>query len=308
MKKIWTYVKNHLREDFNAGHYSIIFLFLSICLYANYAWDLKRNYINTQTGMLKTACYFAFYSFAYYFSIASYAIFYKQHNFYRDKKFWIRSLFFLFFLSFDASQPFLRQTINTFVDDDLQYWLFKVIFNLSSLFTIVLPLLIFYFINDRKSGHLYGLQIKQFDPKPYFIMLLIMMPLIITASFDKSFLRQYPMCPSTTAHLYFDVPEWLTNLMYEISYGLDFVSVEFMFRGFMVMAFISIFGRSAVLTMAVVYCFLHFSKPAGEAISSIFGGYILGVVAYETRSVWGGIIVHVGIAWMMELMAFIHEW
>ena len=65
-----------------------------------------------------------------------------------------------------------------------------------------------------------------------------------------------------------------------------------------------ILGRHAVLPMAVIYCFLHTGKPPGEAISSIFGGYILGVIAYETKSIWGGIIVHVGIAWMMEVIGF----
>ena len=79
---------------------------------------------------------------------------------------------------------------------------------------------------------------------------------------------------------------------------------EFFFRGFLVIGMISLLGRGAVLPMACVYCFLHFGKPMGEAISSIFGGYILGVVAYETRGIWGGVIVHVGIAWLMELAAF----
>jgi hypothetical protein len=36
----------------------------------------------------------------------------------------------------------------------------------------------------------------------------------------------------------------------------------------------------------------------------VIGGYILGVVAYETKSIWGGVIVHLGIAWMMEVVAF----
>lgn len=66
-------------------------------------------------------------------------------------------------------------------------------------------------------------------------------------------------------------------------------------------------GRSGVLAMAVIYCSLHFGKPAGEAISSIFGGYILGIVAYETKSVWGGVIVHVGIAWLMELIGYLQK-
>jgi membrane protease YdiL (CAAX protease family) len=66
-------------------------------------------------------------------------------------------------------------------------------------------------------------------------------------------------------------------------------------------------GRGAVLSMAVVYCSLHFGKPMGEAISSVVGGYILGVIAFETRSVWGGVIVHMGIAWLMETVAFLQK-
>ncbi len=73
----------------------------------------------------------------------------------------------------------------------------------------------------------------------------------------------------------------------------------------MVIGMANVLGRGAVMAMASVYCLLHFGKPAGEAISSIFGGYILGVVAYETRSIWGGIIVHMGIAWLMETVAYL---
>jgi len=69
----------------------------------------------------------------------------------------------------------------------------------------------------------------------------------------------------------------------------------------------SVLGRGAVLTMVVTYCFLHFGKPLGESISSIFGGFILGVVAYETRSIWGGVILHMGIAWMMDLAAYLQK-
>jgi hypothetical protein len=138
-------------------------------------------------------------------------------------------------------------------------------------------------------------------------MLLIMLPLIVAASFNEGFLRQYPMYRTSNAHTYLNVPEWLTVAAYEIAYGLDFITVEYLFRGFMVIGMMTILGRGSVLTMAVVYCVLHFGKPAGEAISSVFGGYLLGAVAYETRSVWGGVIVHMGIAWIMEGVAFIQK-
>jgi hypothetical protein len=60
--------------------------------------------------------------------------------------------------------------------------------------------------------------------------------------------------------------------------------------------------------MAVIYCQLHFGKPLGEAISSIFGGYILGVISYQTKNIWGGVLVHVGIAWLMEVAGFFQKY
>jgi len=53
---------------------------------------------------------------------------------------------------------------------------------------------------------------------------------------------------------------------------------------------------------------LHFGKPIGEAISSIFGGYVLGVIALNTKSIVGGSIVHIGVAWLMELFAYLQHY
>jgi membrane protease YdiL (CAAX protease family) len=80
--------------------------------------------------------------------------------------------------------------------------------------------------------------------------------------------------------------------------------VELFFRGFLVIGMVSMIGKKAILPMAVLYCFVHFGKPFGEALSSFFGGYILGVLAYYTRNVFGGLIVHLGIAYLMEILAF----
>jgi hypothetical protein len=44
----------------------------------------------------------------------------------------------------------------------------------------------------------------------------------------------------------------------------------------------------------------------GEAISSIFGGYILGIFAYSSRNIYGGLIAHLGVAWGMEYLAYLN--
>jgi membrane protease YdiL (CAAX protease family) len=134
-----------------------------------------------------------------------------------------------------------------------------------------------------------------------------MLPIILTASFLPGFQKQYPMYAVTQAHLFLQVPEWVTVTMYETAYALNFVGIEFFYRGFLVIGMATVLDRSAILPMASLYCFLHFGKPMPEAVSSIFGGYILGVIALQTRSIWGGILVHVGIAWMMEAIAWLQD-
>ncbi len=185
------------------------------------------------------------------------------------------------------------------------YTRFRV--NVCSLFIMLVPLLLFHRFGEKKHHFYYGLAPKTLDYKPYLMMLAIMLPLIAIASFNPGFLRQYPMFKATDAYLWFGVPEWFTTALYELVYGLDFITVEFLFRGFMVIGMSSILGRSAILPMAAAYCFIHFGKPPGEAISSIVGGTILGIIALETKSIWGGIMVHIGIAWMMELAAFLQK-
>jgi len=305
MKKVWNYLTQHLREDFHLLFYGTVFLFLTTSIYFNYKFDFLDSVVNVQSDLTKSFYYLLIFSTGYYFTLLLYSFFLKQWDFWKVKRFWIKSILVLVALSIDSSVPFLSKTINALSNPEVQFWIYKVSINLLSFFTVILPLLVYYFLNDRNEKHIYGLNTKQFDTKPYFIMLLIMLPVIVAASFHSSFQNQYPMYKSSSAHVFLNVPEWVTAMTYEFAYGFDFISVEFLFRGFMVIGMMNILGRKSVIAMAVVYCFLHFGKPAGEAISSVFGGYILGVIAYETKSIWGGIIVHLGIAWMMELVAFI---
>jgi hypothetical protein len=103
------------------------------------------------------------------------------------------------------------------------------------------------------------------------------------------------------------VPEWLAVLAYELCYGFDFLSTEFFFRGFLVLGMYKYLGPHAIIPMAITYAALHFGKPMPEAIGSIFGGYLLGVLALHHRNIWGGVLIHVGMAWMMELAGFLYK-
>ena len=149
----------------------------------------------------------------------------------------------------------------------------------------------------------YGLTSKNVKWRPYVSMLLIMLPLIAAASTQEDFLMMYPKLQSSIpAAEYFS---WFHKFLFELSYGTDFFSIELFFRGFLILGFIKWAGKDTILPMACFYCTIHFGKPLGECISSYFGGIILGIVVSNTRSIWGGLMVHLGIAWLMEIGGYI---
>jgi hypothetical protein len=131
-----------------------------------------------------------------------------------------------------------------------------------------------------------------------------MVPLIAAASFQKDFLAMYPKLKSI--HFFLEEKNGgFYKLLYELSYGTDFLTIELFFRGFLILAFSKWAGKEAILPMALFYCTIHFGKPLGECVSSYFGGIILGVITFHTRSIFGGLMVHLGIAWLMELGGYL---
>ncbi|MES1219087.1 MAG: CPBP family intramembrane glutamic endopeptidase [Bacteroidota bacterium] len=156
-----------------------------------------------------------------------------------------------------------------------------------------------------KEQPFYGWVTKNIKWKPYWIMLLIMLPLITLASTQPDFLAMYPKLKLISGIYNEANLHWWNKLLFELSYGSDFISIELFFRGFLILAFIKWAGKDAILPMACFYCTIHFGKPLGECISSYFGGMILGIVVYNTRSILGGLMVHLGIAWLMEIGGYI---
>lgn len=175
------------------------------------------------------------------------------------------------------------------------YWPFKV-----AVITLVLYLVRHFFDRDQPF---YGVTAKKFSVRPYLMMLLIMVPLVAAAATQKDFLQMYPRMQKIAFLSQAD--KGLYILLYQLAYGSDFFSIELFFRGFLVLAFARYAGKGVILPMAIFYCTIHFGKPLGECISSYFGGIILGVVSYHTRTILGGFMVHVGIAWLMELGGYL---
>ena len=167
------------------------------------------------------------------------------------------------------------------------------------------PVWIFWKLFQKEIPHFYGLRWRGFHWRPYLIMLALMVPPIVWASFQPSFLQVYPLCRPETLDRIHGLPVGLTYPLHEFFYALRFIGVEIFFRGFLVLGMVRWLGRATLLPMVVLYAFWHFGKPFPEALGSIFGSYILGILALRTRSINGGILIHMGIALLMNLAAFV---
>ncbi len=129
----------------------------------------------------------------------------------------------------------------------------------------------------------------------YLVLLGLIMPVIFLASRSSSFTDTYPLYKLANRSI-------MDLLLWEALYLSQFVMLEFFFRGFMLRGCRSL-GANAIFIMILPYCMIHFGKPMVETLGAIGAGIILGTLAMRTRSIWGGVVVHVGVALTMDLLA-----
>lgn len=133
----------------------------------------------------------------------------------------------------------------------------------------------------------------------YLAMLAVVTPLVLWAATRESFTSMYPFLrPQVAQHWC-----WALLLGYWALYALQFFSVEFFFRGWMLFSLERRFQLGAIWVMVVPYCMVHFHKPLPEALGSIIAGTALGYMAMRTRSIWGGWCVHVCVALGMDMLS-----
>jgi len=174
-------------------------------------------------------------------------------------------------------------------------WLGGVVF-------ISAALLIFHKLQEGKWG-LYAVK-KTHSLRSYFLLIVLMIPLLLWASMQKDFAAMYPRAKIITASLGADAKAW-HYWLFELSYVSDFISIELFFRGFLMIVLGKLLGKQCILPIALFYFSIHLGKPMFEAISSFFGGIILGTISYRSKSIWGGWLVHVSIALLMELFGYL---
>ncbi len=286
----------YLQDYFASLNKSLLFyatLFIAAAIFINYRFGLNDWIIN-QPYVVQYCSWYLVFSAAFGFGYVATAALEKT-DFFRNRKF--VSLLFIAPLIFSWKMVYLPQF--QFSGDDLvnEYWNAVVYWPLKVVGVLVMLAVVYRLFNEQDS--FYGLKLKSLNVRPYLIMLLIMIPLVALASTQQDFLFVYPKFQKIS-FLGGDNKGWY-KLLYELSYGSDFFTIELFFRGFLVLAFCRYAGKHAVLPMALFYCTIHFGKPMGECISSYFGGLILGIVIYNTKTIFGGLLVHLGIAWLMEL-------
>ena len=300
MKKILAYLTKYLAQNFDTKLYLSLTALLAIGIYLKYGQEINPYFPDDQHKILKG---FIFYCIPYFGSLILISLTKKQFNFWRKPQFWLLNLAILFVLVSNQYlliyEPLLKQQHRA-----IYSFLSKISFNLFTGFVYAFIPFIYYIFNQKQESW-YGLTLKNFDYRPYSFMLLLMFPLLIWASFQPSFLKIYPRYVPSSAEYYWEISNWITITSYELSYILQFIFLELFFRGFMLTELQKYIKDLAVLPMTCVYAYIHFGKPLPETLGSIFGGFILGVIAIRSKSIFGGICIHVGIALIMELLAYL---
>jgi uncharacterized protein len=73
---------------------------------------------------------------------------------------------------------------------------------------------------------------------------------------------------------------------------LDLFGWEFMFRGWLLFGYARKFGPEALWLQAVPFALAHLGKPELETLSTIFGGFAFGWVAWRTKSFVYPLLIH----------------
>lgn len=171
----------------------------------------------------------------------------------------------------------------------------------SLLLRVLVPVLLIVVL-FRGGPRAFGLRLDgQLPHVPVYLGLyLFMVPFLWWASAQPSFQETYPFYGGAGSG-------WGVFLTYEFFYALQFIGVEFFFRGFLLFPLYRVFGYHALLITAIPYVMIHFGKPVPETIGALLAGLVLGFLALRARSCVLGIGLHVGIALTMDVMSMVRR-
>ena len=162
---------------------------------------------------------------------------------------------------------------------------------------VVLPMIVLALLPGERIRD-YNLSFKGFTDHwwIYAVMFALILPVVFIASTTPAFRNTYPFYRMANRSQ-FDLWTW------EALYAAQFISLEFFFRGFLLQGLRRALGSNAIFVMIVPYCMIHYGKPMPETFGAIFAGLILGTFAMRTKSIWGGAMIHIGVAITMDVLA-----
>lgn len=302
MKSLLGYVR-HYYFSLNKSVFLLTSLLVAALIIINYTMGIESRVSNLKYFPERFSGFFLLYSFTFSFG---YWIHFAQTKYFPPRQLAFYILLFITSAIFackigwrDSTLLFTQQ-----LDEPWRlYWQLTLDWPVKAI--AVLLVIVLLWKAFRYGSPVAGMTTRNFSAKPYVLLLLCMLPLVTFASMQPDFLLTYPKLRKIDFIPSFANSPWKNNLLYELAYGSDFFTIELFFRGMLVLGFVRFAGKDAILPMAAFYCTIHFGKPLLECISSYFGGIILGVIVYRTRSIWGGLITHLGVAWLMELAGYI---
>lgn len=305
MKKILTILGDYYKQHFNWLAFFLSVALGAVLIQIAYHDRFYERYIENQHNLgIQIFRYCQMYAIAFTGTFILQGIAERNLKFLKSTNWWLLNFLAIVLFAIRGADIQYGKYIFGQTSGELYSFYHKAGYNLGGFFMLMIPCFIYWFIVDRRNQNYYGFKTKGVDLKPYFILLSMMIPLLFWAGTQPDFLETYPRYTKLYISESHEHYRFLVGI-YEIIYGSDFLFTEFFFRGFIILAFATKFGHRAILPMCVYYVTIHFGKPLGETISSFFGGLLLGVIAYRTKSIYGGIIVHLGIAYLMELFAFL---
>lgn len=307
LRALWNSFADFVRKDFHWLSYCYTFLFVIICISINYQYGFYKDIIRPSyyTGD-SLWIYPLLYLFMYFAVAIPVLLFQKEYRILRSAKFYLKAFLFVGIYGVITGFYVYNQFEFPALTNREGYYILRLLSQFKVFCFLFVPILLMRYFLDKDVKGLYGLCKNTQHVKAYLILFLMLLPFLLATSFTPDFLKAYPQFRPWLYDGVFELPTWLYTSVFELVYSLDFIMVELIFRGVLVIGMMSVMGTKAVLPMIVLYASIHFGKPPLETLSSIFGGYILGAFAYETKHIWGGVIVHIFIALTMEIMGILH--
>ena len=313
MLKFFQYFKEFHKGYFNIWMYLSCLAFISVLIILNYSFpggNFEDDFVDKFAGKNLRCIFFALtHMLAYYGCLIIIWLFRRKQDKIFKKGFWLKSTLVFILLGIDRAAFFYYELKEIVPYQTLTFY-FKAAANISSLFTLLIPLFLFKYWFDRNEKFgLYGLRFKKVNFTPYWVLLGCMVPVLwLGISLIPELQDYYPVyrrAGGLRFAQYYNISQLTSKAIFESFYVCDFIFTELFFRGVLILGFAKLLGRNCVLPMAATYAALHFGKPMMETISSIFGGYILGVIALYSRNIWGGVFIHGGIALLMDIFGMI---